>query len=192
MDFIVFLFYRVLVWLYALVYPRFGMTADVSNGDFYGGYVQVARTPNSFQNTPYATAEYSKTGTLRNTEWDVVGQKLVAVSRVGGTYTDDDTIGTKRVRIDGAPVSGMYRILHFEKVARLGTFMCVTSATPNTAWILWKPDDLDAAEEAHAHAHALEHVLDAAGTDTRTLIFADKEVAVALAHHLSITPQFII
>lgn len=133
-------------------------TKDILMKDFLGTYYQILQTPNSFQKTGLSTATYyrGRDGIrLINKEYSMVNGKAVVNKFIEGSlyYTNIDP-GTFFVNFDNIFNVGLYRVLEFEKVPKLGTYILVSSFSPSYTWLLWKPP-LDKSNILKAYEYAL-------------------------------------
>lgn len=116
-------------------------TQNVPIREFLGSYIQLMRTPNFFQNTENATATYyEQNGTIKliNREFKEKKGVLEQSNAIDG-YLENVDIGTYFVYFNNVSIPGIYRILKYEIHPIYGSYMLVSSVTPSTTWVLWKP-----------------------------------------------------
>lgn len=175
------------LYLYGRKYPKFSKTMDIPIDKFLGTYIQISYTPNWFQSSPYATATYSNTETdglfsLKNIQWEYKNEELVEKKSITGTFRKVDE-GTFKIKFKNVPVKGLYRILDYE-INDLGTFVIVSSYSPKTSWLLWKPPtsqfDL---EKAYDYAMEKNKFFKEIGINK--LIIADKSVVEKIVNKLN-------
>lgn len=118
-------------------------TVDVPIKNLYGNFYQIMQTPNSFQKTGIAMSKYTPhNNSLRLINREFVENKrghLIVADTIQGELLKIDR-GTYFVYFDNkVKIPGLYRILHYEEHPKHGTFIFVSSFTPNLSWLIWKP-----------------------------------------------------
>ena len=163
------------IWKYIakiLYKPSFIKTHHVPLQDFLGHYYQIAQTPNWFQKTGLSSAFYQQIADGRsgepdrqiyvtNIEYKQMSGDVALSKYVRGTLLPaPDDKGTffvnfeRNNQTDYVSPIGLYRILRFEKHARLGSYLFVSSYSPKYSWLLWKPP-LDKSSLQKSYEHAL-------------------------------------
>lgn len=133
----------------ALYNESFMETQNVPLQYFLGKYFQLVRTPNSFQKTSMASANYyltrdsqnNATIQLTNVEYIANGiNAITALDSINGTLEETKVDpGTYFVSFENVFNVGVYRILKFEIHHQFGTYLLVSSISPRNTWLLWKP-----------------------------------------------------
>jgi lipocalin len=152
--------------------------------EFLGSYVQLVRTPNNFQTTPYATATYfddrsaiqDNSIRLINREFQLLEGKLYMIDSINGKLNTENYL----VSFENILIPGYYRIMEFDTKSKYGVYVVVSSITPSTSWILWKPSEevkqnKSLINEAYNYGLSKIKFLESIGVDKKTLIIADRK-----------------
>jgi hypothetical protein len=141
-------FFLILYYIWKYFITRFSnqvfsKTVDIPLKNLFGNFYQIMQTPNSFQKTGIAMAKYTPSKNnlkLLNREFVESNNGNLIVSKTIQGQLEKIDHGTYFVYFDDKPrVPGIYRILHFEEHPKHGTFLFVSSYSPNLSWLLWKP-----------------------------------------------------
>jgi lipocalin len=145
----------------------FFITINVPIQYLLGKYYQIMQTPNSFQKTGLASANYYLSRNkennpiirLTNQEYNIMNnKKLNLVDSISGQLEETKVDpGTFFVSFDNMFNVGLYRILDFEIHPQYGTYLFVSSMSPNYSWLLWKPP-MDKSNLKNSYNYALSKV----------------------------------
>lgn len=145
----------------------FFITKNVPIQYLLGKYYQIIQTPNSFQKTGLASANYYLSRNkennpiirLTNQEYNIMNnKKLNLVDSITGQLEETKVDpGTFFVSFDNMFNVGLYRILDFEIHPQFGTYLFVSSMSPNYSWLLWKPP-MDKSNLKNSYNYALSKI----------------------------------
>lgn len=176
------LIYHLWKFLARYIYAdSFLQTVNVPISEFAGHYYEIARTPNWFQRpNTLASAVYQVAGShaksfhirVKNIEYGYKeradrsnGRMLQQTRMVKGTLfpipqetgnflLSFDTDDTNNFEKSSWGV-GLYRVLRYQSHPRWGSFLFVSSYSPQYSWLLWKPP-LDKSNLSESYRHALQ------------------------------------
>lgn len=141
-------FFLILYYIWKYFITRFGnevfsRTLNIPLKNLFGNFYQIMQTPNAFQKTGIAMAKYTpyqNTLKLVNREFSETKNGNLIVSDTIQGHLENVDSGAYFVYFNDKPkIPGLYRILYFEENPIHGTFLFVSSYSPNMSWLLWKP-----------------------------------------------------